>query len=61
MLNLRRNPQATCSCGSGETPMPRYDGYGIFLCYTCPRCETRKLSHYRADVFERYDTDESIE
>jgi hypothetical protein len=50
-----------CPCGSGEYPDAQHDGYGIFLCYTCPKCEREKFSHYRADIFERYETDEQIE
>jgi hypothetical protein len=50
-----------CPCGSGEYPDAQHDGYGIFLCYTCPKCERAKLSEFRADIFERYDTDEPIE
>jgi ABC-type polysaccharide/polyol phosphate export permease len=36
-------------------------GYGIFLCYTCTQCHKRKMAGYRADIHERYDTDEQIE
>lgn len=50
-----------CSCGSGEIPDREYDGYGIFLCYTCPKCRDQKLARYRADIFERYECDEPIE
>ncbi len=50
-----------CSCGSGEYPYPLYDGYGIFLTYACEKCEKEKLSHFRPDIMERYDTDEQIE
>jgi hypothetical protein len=50
-----------CECGSGEYHEPLYDGYGIFLCYACPHCERERLSHYRPDILDRYDTDEQIE
>lgn len=50
-----------CPCGSGQYPTAEHDGYGIFLCYTCDRCRDEKLSHYRSDIFERYETDERIE
>jgi hypothetical protein len=50
-----------CHCGSGEYPEAQYDGYGIFLCYTCSKCEKEKLKRYRADIFERYQTEEQIE
>lgn len=39
-----------CPCGSGEFPGTRHDARGIFLCYTCSKCETRKLAGYRPDV-----------
>jgi hypothetical protein len=39
----------------------QYDGYGIFLTYTCPRCEKEKMAGYRSDISERYDTDEQID
>ena len=39
----------------------QYDGYGIFLTYTCPKCHREKMQGFRADIRERYDTDEMIE
>lgn len=50
-----------CSCGSGLERFERKDGYGIFLCFVCDKCEEEKMSHYRDDIMERYDTDEQIE
>ena len=50
-----------CPCGSGEYPRAILDGYGIFLCYACDRCERGKLKGYRSDIFHRYDTCEPIE
>jgi hypothetical protein len=50
-----------CTCGSGEYPDQQYDGYGIFLCYTCSQCEAKQMSKYRSDIHERYETDEQIE
>ena len=50
-----------CTCGSGRYADPNYDGYGIFLCYTCTRCHEKRMARYRADINERYDTDEQIE
>jgi hypothetical protein len=50
-----------CTCGSGEMAMPIYDGYNIFLTYACERCEKEKLSHFRPDIFDRYECDEPIE
>ena len=50
-----------CPCGSQEYPTAQHDGYGIFLCYTCDKCHSEKMSHYRQDIHTRYDTDETIE
>ena len=50
-----------CPCGSGEYPGTNYDGYGIFLCYTCDKCQEERLAGYRHDIFERYECDEPIE
>jgi hypothetical protein len=50
-----------CPCGSGEFPTAQHDGHGIFLTYTCDKCEREKLSHFRADIFDRYECDEPID
>lgn len=52
-----------CDCGSGEYPDANYDARGIFLCYTCPKCKTEKLSRYRPDVLTdpNYWADEPID
>jgi hypothetical protein len=50
-----------CPCGSGHTKQANFDGHGIFLFYSCPECYGEKRSHYRSDIFERYDCDEPIE
>lgn len=50
-----------CTCGSGEWPEAQYDGYGIFMCYTCLKCYYKKMKGFRKDIRERYDTDEQIE
>lgn len=50
-----------CPCGSGRYPEAQYDGYGIFLCYTCEKCERKTLRKYRSDIFTRYECDELIE
>ena len=39
----------------------QYDGYGIFLCYTCPMCHGVKMSQWRTDIMDRYECDEPIE
>jgi hypothetical protein len=53
--------QKKCPCGSGEFPDAQHDGYGIFLCYTCDKCEEEKMKRYRSDIHERYECDEPIE
>ena len=50
-----------CPCGSGEYPEEQYDGYGIFLCYTCSKCEKEQMGRWRSDIHERYECDEPIE
>jgi hypothetical protein len=50
-----------CPCGSGEPCKSVYDGYDIFLFYSCSHCYNEKRRKYRADIFERYETDEQIE
>jgi hypothetical protein len=50
-----------CPCGSPEFPEARHDGYGIFLCYTCSRCEKQRLAEFRPDIFTAYDCDETID
>lgn len=49
-----------CPCGSGEYPDAQHDARGIFLCYTCVRCEDQKLSGYRPDVLtdSQYEADD---
>jgi hypothetical protein len=42
-------------------PEAKYDGYGIFLCYVCAKCEKEKLSKFRPDIFTRYETPEPID
>ncbi len=53
---------ATCQAhtridGSWE----EYDGYGIYLCRVCDKCEKEKLSRFRSDIRDRYETDDQIE
>jgi len=52
-----------CPCGSGEWPEAQHDARGIFLCYTCGKCEREKLARYRPDVLKdsNYWADEAIE
>jgi hypothetical protein len=52
-----------CPCGSGQYRDAQYDARGIFLCYTCIKCEKEKLSKYRPEVLTEPDYwhDEPIE
>jgi hypothetical protein len=50
-----------CSCGSGLPETAQHDGYGIFLCYTCPRCHARRMKGWRPDIMQRYWGDEPID
>jgi len=50
-----------CPCGSGKIPNARYDGHGIFLCYTCEICHRRKMKGFRSDIHTCYECDEPIE
>lgn len=52
-----------CPCGSGGYREAQYDARGIFLCYTCDTCESRKLKGYRREVLTNpnYEADEAID
>lgn len=50
-----------CPCGSKEWPEAQHDGHGIFLCYTCSKCEREKMARYRPDIRSRYECDEAID
>ena len=50
-----------CDCVAKGIGEPQYDGYGIFLCYTCTKCHNARMASYRRDIMERYETDEQIE
>lgn len=50
-----------CPCGSGLWPERQYDGYGIYLCYTCDSCHEEKMRGYRPDIFEQYECEEPID
>jgi len=50
-----------CDCGSNKRFRNLYDGYNIFLCKVCDKCEAEKKSKYRSDIFERYECDEDID
>lgn len=50
-----------CDCESGLDRYALKDGYGIFLCYACQKCEEKRLSRYRPDIMSEYECDEPIE
>jgi hypothetical protein len=52
-----------CPCGSGEFPWISSDARGISIGYICDKCEAKKKSGYRAEIFTNpnYKTDEPIE
>lgn len=50
-----------CPCGSGKYPSVTYDGYGIFMFYSCDKCHEAQLRKFRPDIFERYECDEPID
>jgi cbb3-type cytochrome oxidase cytochrome c subunit len=58
---MSRSALAECRCGSGQRAPARFDGYRIFLTYACDKCWPQKLKTFRADIMQRYDTDEPIE
>ncbi len=37
------------------------DGYGIPLALVCEKCVKEKMSRFRSDIEEHYDTDDEIE
>lgn len=44
-----------------EDRSAQYDGYGIFLTYTCPACHAAKMAKFRPDIKTHYQADEPIE
>src|SRR4029077_8445482 len=59
--SMPRYSYRPCNCGSGEIHEPQFDGHGIFLKYTCSKCEKEAMAGYRPDIHERYECDEPIE
>jgi hypothetical protein len=55
------NAHKPCSCGSGKNRCAIYDGYNIFLTFTCEDCHEKRISRFRPDIFTRYKTEERIE
>jgi len=52
-----------CPCGSDSPRYVLYDARGISCGYVCDKCETKKKSQYRPDIFTDSDywTDEPID
>jgi hypothetical protein len=53
-----------CDCGSELYSEWEYDGNGIELCRTCPKCRKARLAGYRPEVLRPYgqnEVDEPIE
>jgi hypothetical protein len=59
--NTHGHKPKLCSCGSGLEREAQFDGYNIFLCYTCPQCEAEQMKRWRSDIKEQYFADEPIE
>jgi hypothetical protein len=38
-----------------------YDGYGYPFALVCNKCKDDKLSKFRSDIMEQYDTDEPLD
>ncbi len=54
----------SCRCGSGLYKEAQYDGRGIFLTFTCPKCHDKKMKEFNPIILEYYtqaDVDEQIE
>lgn len=56
-------PVRPCSCGSKLPRRENYDARGIFLTFTCDKCEAERLGMFRPDVLTdpNYWADEPIE
>ena len=50
-----------CSCGSGLCKEPQYDAQRIFLCYTCDKCERKRLAGYRPEILTGYTQEDVTE
>lgn len=50
-----------CNCGSEKHTEDIYDGRNIFLCRVCDDCKAQRLSGYRSDIFESYESDEPLD
>ena len=52
-----------CNCGSGLERFPVDDARGIFVFFSCDKCDAEKRSGYRPEIFSNptYWTSEPIE
>ena len=52
-----------CPCGSGEYPFDLLDARGIYCGKVCDKCENKKKSEFRPDIFTdgNYWADEPID
>lgn len=52
-----------CDCGSGQERYAVSDARGIFCFYGCEKCEDKKKSKFRPEIFEdnNYEVDEQID
>jgi hypothetical protein len=52
-----------CHCGSGLERRALLDARGIFCCFVCDKCEARRRSAFREDIFTdaNYWTDEPVD
>lgn len=61
---MSRHDIRPCPCGSGLPSSWQFDGCGIELCRTCPKCHAAKMARYRPEILDHYtqaDIDEPIE
>jgi hypothetical protein len=52
-----------CFCGSGQQRRELKDARGIFCTFVCDKCEARRRTEFRPDIFSdsQYEADEPIE
>jgi len=50
-----RNYLDECPCGSGEFSQATFDNHGIFVFYSCSKCDEEKREKYDPIIFNDYD------
>ena len=50
-----RNYLDECPCGSGLFSQAEFDNHGIFVFYSCDKCDKEKRSKYNPAIFDDYD------